>query len=121
MSFASFSLAAPARPGGVAALLCREVGRRAADTPAAGVARGLGRQPVFARHLAFYLAHVACGLGLRQVARLDGVHPTSVVYAIRRIEAAREVAAFDALMERAEALVRRFLARSFPARSAGQW
>ncbi|WP_127089928.1 hypothetical protein [Aquabacter cavernae] len=113
--------AAPRQPAGALAALCREVGGCAAAAPAAGAARGLGRQPAFARHVALYLAHVACGLGLRQVARLDGLHPASVAYAVRRIEAARESSAFDTLMERAEAQVRHMCKGAGDQWSAGQW
>lgn len=51
-----------------------------------------------ARHLAFYLAHVAGGLPQRRVAREMGCHVSSVAYGIRRIEEGREQGAFNALV-----------------------
>lgn len=95
-------------PSSLQLAACRRVAERWAGlrpVPAGAVARDRGPDPVV-RHLGFYLAHVACGLAVREVARVGGCHPSSVAYAIRRIERARDDRRFDAQMEHLEGLVR---------------
>lgn len=58
----------------------------------------------FVRHLGFYLAHVACGVTQRELARRAACHPSSVAYGIRRIEALRDDARLDRHLARLEAL-----------------
>lgn len=87
---------------------CRSAAERWAKlwpVPACAIAQGRGPDP-FMRHLGFYLAHVACGLAVREVARVGGCHPSSVAYAIRRIERARDDRRFDAQVDHLEGLVR---------------
>ncbi|MEW6255478.1 MAG: hypothetical protein AB1592_05925 [Pseudomonadota bacterium] len=70
-------------------------------------AAAYGRSPLsLPRHLGFYLAHVACGLPLRAVARLSACHPSSIAYGVRRIEHLRENAALDGAIARLEAAAR---------------
>ena len=71
---------------------------------APGRARGVTAR---ARHLAYYLAHVAAGLSMREVARRFGRHPTSIAYALSRIEDARDARGFDAALDRLEQTVDR--------------
>lgn len=59
-----------------------------------------------ARHLAAYLAHVSCQLPQRCVARDLACHVSSITYAVRRIEEARERAAFDRLVADLETQLR---------------
>lgn len=48
-----------------------------------------------ARHVAMYLERVLLGHGYREIARRFMRHPTTVIYACRRIEDLRDDPAFD--------------------------
>lgn len=49
----------------------------------------------FARHIAIYLAHVACGMRVTDVARAFERDPATIRYACARIEDARDDLYFD--------------------------
>ncbi|MBU2531755.1 MAG: chromosomal replication initiator DnaA [Alphaproteobacteria bacterium] len=60
----------------------------------------------FARHVAMYLAHVACGLSLTAVGRLFKRDRTTVSYACRRIEDMRDRPQYDRAIGMMENTVR---------------
>ncbi|MEM1345358.1 MAG: DUF6456 domain-containing protein [Pseudomonadota bacterium] len=51
-----------------------------------------------ARDAALYLAHTECGQSIRALAQAAGAHPSTVLRAVRRIEARRDDPLFDRLM-----------------------
>ncbi len=57
--------------------------------------------PVRARDAALYRAHVEEGASLRALARETGRHPSTVLRAVRRVEARRDDPLFDRLIEAA--------------------
>lgn len=66
----------------------------------------------FARQAAMYLAHVACGLSLTAVGHVFGRDRSTVSYACRRIEEARDAAPFDHAMGTLERSVRMIIKAS---------
>jgi hypothetical protein len=58
-----------------------------------------------ARQAAMYLAHVACGLTLAEVARLFARDPKTVFHACNRIEDRREEAVFDRILDLLEGVL----------------
>lgn len=59
-----------------------------------------------ARHVAMYLAHTSLSLTLAETGAAFGRDRTSVAYAMRRIEDARDAPAFDAMLLDMEDLAR---------------
>lgn len=55
-----------------------------------------------ARDAAFYLAHTEMGESLRQLAKVSGKHPSTVMRAVRRIEQRRDDPLFDRVLTAAE-------------------
>jgi hypothetical protein len=53
------------------------------------------RKACFAQHIAIYLAHVACGMRVTEVARAFERDPATIRYACARIEDARDDLFFD--------------------------
>jgi chromosomal replication initiation ATPase DnaA len=70
---------------------------------------GTRRSPkaAFARQIAMYLSHIVFKLSPAGVARVYGRHPTTVAYALRRIEELREDPAFDRTLDWLEAMLNR--------------
>lgn len=64
---------------------------------------------VRARQIVIYLAHVALGLSIPEIASLFGRDRSSVVLALRLIEDARDDEVFDVVLERLEALAVSFV------------
>jgi hypothetical protein len=60
----------------------------------------------FARQVAMYLAHVACGLTLTEVGRLFARDRTTVAHACGLVEDRREEAPFDRALELLEGVMR---------------
>lgn len=60
----------------------------------------------FARQVAMYLAHVACGLTLTEVGRLFARDRTTVAHACGRIEDRRDDAPFDRALDLLEGVMR---------------
>jgi hypothetical protein len=58
-----------------------------------------GPAPCSARDAALYLAHVEQGESLRALAQVAGTHPSTVLRAVRRVEARRDDPLFDRLIE----------------------
>jgi DNA-binding CsgD family transcriptional regulator len=52
-----------------------------------------------------YLAHTVAGVPMRDIARRRGVHPSTVLRAVRRLEARRDDPLHDALFTETEALI----------------
>jgi chromosomal replication initiation ATPase DnaA len=63
----------------------------------------------FARQVAMYLAHVACGLSLTEVGQVFSRDRTTVAHACERVEDLRDDPAFDRSVELLEAVMRVFL------------
>lgn len=59
----------------------------------------------FARQVAMYLAHVACGITLTEVGVLFGRDRTTVAYACRIIEDRRDDTLFDASLDHLETAI----------------
>lgn len=57
--------------------------------------RSRKRKAALARHIAIYLAHVACGMRITDVARAFERDPATIRYACARIEDARDDLYFD--------------------------
>ncbi len=60
----------------------------------------------FARQVAMYLAHVACGLTLTEVGRIFSRDRTTVAHACGLVEDLRDDTAFDRSMELLEGVLR---------------
>lgn len=60
----------------------------------------------FARQVAMYLAHVACGLTLTQVGHIFSRDRTTVAHACGRVEDLRDDPAFDRSLELLEGVLR---------------
>ena len=60
----------------------------------------------FARQVAMYLAHVACGLTLTEVGHLFARDRTTVAHACGRVEERREEPPFDRALELLEGVMR---------------
>lgn len=69
------------------------------------VTRGRARI-AFARQIAMYLAHVACGQSLTDVGRIFARDRTTVAHACARIEDLRDDRRFDRVLDLLEAIVR---------------
>jgi chromosomal replication initiation ATPase DnaA len=67
----------------------------------------------FARQVAMYLAHVALGLNLTEVARLFDRDRSTVAHACALIEDRRDAAPFDSALDLLEGALRLVAARSF--------
>ena len=67
------------------------------------------RRAAFARQVAMYLAHVACGLSLTEVGEVFARDRTTVAYACGRIEDLRDNPAFDRSLELLEGVMRLLL------------
>jgi chromosomal replication initiation ATPase DnaA len=69
---------------------------------------GTRRRPraAFARQVAMYLAHVACGLTLTEVGEVFSRDRTTVAHACGRVEDLRDDAAFDRSLELLEGVLR---------------
>jgi chromosomal replication initiation ATPase DnaA len=94
-------LVAPRPPEGTAPLdrVLARVADTLGTTPSAILRAGHGtRQVSFARHAAMYLAHTVLGMSYGQVARALRRDRTTVMYAVRRVEAMREDRDVDRLM-----------------------
>lgn len=66
-----------------------------------------GRAPIaFARQIAMYLSHVACGQSLTDVGRIFARDRTTVAHACARIEDMRDDRRFDRVLDLLEAIVR---------------
>lgn len=51
--------------------------------------------PVSDRAIPNYLAHVEDGVSMREIARQEGVHPSTILRRVRWVENARDDPAFD--------------------------
>jgi chromosomal replication initiation ATPase DnaA len=66
-----------------------------------------GRPAVaFARQVAMYLAHVCCGLNLKEVGRIFGRDRTTVAHACCVVEDRRDEPSFDRALELIEGVLR---------------
>ena len=63
-----------------------------------GILRSATRKEATGRHIAFYVAHSACGLSLAQTAMAFGVDRSTVAVACKRIEDRRDDPDFDQWM-----------------------
>jgi chromosomal replication initiation ATPase DnaA len=61
----------------------------------------------FARQIAMYLSHIVFTISPAEVARAFGRDPTTVAYALRRIEELREEPELDRTLDWIEAMLRR--------------
>ena len=68
----------------------------------------------FARQVAMYLAHVACGLTLTEVGQVFSRDRTTVAYACCRVEDLRDDPAFDRSLELLEGILRSLSPPSLP-------
>jgi len=59
----------------------------------------------FARQVAMYLTHVACGITLTEVGNLFGRDRTTVAYACHIVEDRRDDALFDASLDQLETVI----------------
>ena len=78
------------------------------------VTRGRARI-AFARQIAMYLSHVACGQSLTDVGRIFARDRTTVAHACARIEDLRDDRRFDRVLDLLEAIVRYRLTPNGPA------
>jgi chromosomal replication initiation ATPase DnaA len=99
-----------ARPG-VSKAAAREIVEQAVSL-AFGVSAGELRAPTrckapvaFARQVAMYLAHIACGLSLTEVGTLFGRDRTTVAYACSVVEDRRDEPDFDRSLDYLEAAI----------------
>ena len=70
-------------------------------------------------HAVTYLAHIRDGVALRELARVKGVHPSTVMRQVRRVEAWRDDPLVDEALGRIEAtlssdVIRSAVSREFP-------
>jgi len=95
-------------PGGARAYLAQMAVCEAFGVhPVALGAEGRSKHPVaFARQTAMYLCRLVFAMRLVEIAACFGRDRTTVAHAVRRIEEAREDAAFDAKLRLLEALLR---------------
>ena len=77
---------------------------------------GTRRHPraAFARQVAMYLAHVACGLTLTEVGEVFSRDRTTVAHACGRVEDLRDAAAFDRSLELLEGVLHALSLASVP-------
>ena len=77
---------------------------------------GTRRRPraAFARQVAMYLAHVACGLTLTEVGEVFSRDRTTVAHACGRVEDLRDDAAFDRSLDLLEGVLRALPLSSVP-------
>ena len=68
----------------------------------------------FARQVAMYLAHVACGLTLTEVGQVFARDRTTVAHACGRVEDQRDDPAFDRSLELLEGVLRTLSLASIP-------
>jgi len=61
----------------------------------------------FARQIAMYLSHIVFKMSPSEVARAFGRDPSTVIYALRRIEELREDPAFDRTLDWLEEMLNR--------------
>jgi chromosomal replication initiation ATPase DnaA len=62
-------------------------------------------QAAFARQAAIYLCHIVFEVGISDLARIFGRDPSTVLYAVRRIEEMRDDGETDRLLQMLEALL----------------
>lgn len=62
----------------------------------------------FARQVAMYMAHIACGLSMTEVGALFGRDRTTVAYACGIVEDRRDDTEFDCFLDDLEAAIARF-------------
>jgi chromosomal replication initiation ATPase DnaA len=66
-----------------------------------------GPKAAFARQIAMYLCHIVFRMNPTEVSRVFGRDPSTVVYALRRIEELREQPDLDRTLDWLEAMLRR--------------
>ncbi len=101
--------------------LAAEVAGYALDVPAEQILdlRRGGPPVTFARHVAFYLSHIALQMSLARIAFVTGRDRATIAYAVRTIEDRRDTPHFDLWIDSLETMLRHAPAPTRRDRSAG--